>query len=90
VADRYGYHAGERIELPLAGAKHSFVVAGVWRDYARQHGAIVIERAIYAERTGDRRANDAALWLAPGATLPTRFRHCAACRAVRCSRSPVR
>ena len=68
VADRYGYRAGERIELPLAGAKHSFVVAGVWRDYARQHGAIVIERAVYAERTGDRRANDAALWLAPGAT----------------------
>jgi putative ABC transport system permease protein len=68
VADRYGYHAGQRIELPLAGAKHSFVVAGVWRDYARQHGAIVVERAIYAERTGDRRANDAALWLAPGAT----------------------
>lgn len=69
VADRYGYRAGERIELPLAGAKHSFVVAGVWRDYARQHGAIVIERAVYAERTGDGRANDAALWLAPGATV---------------------
>src|SRR6185503_17759658 len=68
VADRYGVHAGQRIELPLAGAKHSFVVAGVWRDYARQHGAIVIERAIYAARTGDRRANDAALWLTPGAT----------------------
>src|SRR6185503_12854683 len=68
VADRYGFAPGDRITLPLAGARHSFVVAGVWRDYARQHGAIVIERAVYAERTGDRRANDAALWLAPGAT----------------------
>ena len=68
VADRYGLAAGDTITLPLAGARHPFVVAGVWRDYARQHGAIAVERAVYAERTGDRRANDAALWLAPGAT----------------------
>jgi putative ABC transport system permease protein len=68
VGDRYGFAPGDRITLPLAGARHPFVVAGVWRDYARQHGAIVIERGVYAERTGDRRANDAALWLAPGAT----------------------
>ena len=67
VADRYGYRPGDRITLPLAGARHPFVVTGVWRDYARQHGAIVIERSVYAERTGDHRANDAALWLAPGA-----------------------
>ena len=69
VADRYGYAVGDRISLPLAGARRPFVVAGVWRDYARQHGAIVIERAVYAENTGDRRANDAALWLAPGASV---------------------
>jgi putative ABC transport system permease protein len=68
VADVYGYKPGERIELPLAGARRSFVVAGVWRDYARQHGAIVVPRASYIEATGDRRANDAALWLAPNAT----------------------
>ena len=45
-----------------------FVVAGVFRDYARQHGAILIDRADYVALTGDRRVNDAALWLAPGAT----------------------
>ena len=44
------------------------MVVAVWRDYARQHGAIVIERGTYAALTGDRRANDAALWLKPGAT----------------------
>ena len=69
VSDRYGYAVGDRIGLPLAGASGQFVVAGVWRDYARQQGAIVIERAVYVERTGDQRANDAALWLAPGATV---------------------
>ncbi|MEW5864734.1 MAG: FtsX-like permease family protein [Pseudomonadota bacterium] len=68
VRDAYRWRPGDRIELPLAGKRRPFVVAGVWRDYARQHGAIVIERAIYVALTGDRRANDAALWLAPGAT----------------------
>jgi putative ABC transport system permease protein len=38
----------------------------VWRDYARQHGAIVLERPTYRRLTGDARANDAALWLKPG------------------------
>jgi putative ABC transport system permease protein len=73
VADLYGYRPGSKIELPLAGAKRAFVVAGVWRDYARQHGAIVIERSTYAELTGDRLSNDAALWLRAGAT-PTAVR----------------
>jgi len=62
----YGYTPGKRIELPLAGANRPFVVAGVWRDYARQQGAIIIDRAEYAKLTGDARANDAALWVAPG------------------------
>ena len=66
VAEVYGYSPGHRIELALEGRNHPFVVAGVWRDYARQHGAILIDRALYVALTGDRRANDAALWLAPG------------------------
>jgi len=39
----------------------------VWRDYARQSGAIVIDRKDYERLTGDRRVNDLALWLADGA-----------------------
>jgi putative ABC transport system permease protein len=69
VADLYGYAAGSRIDLPLAGKKQPFVVGGIWRDYARQFGAIVIERKTYAALSGDVRANDAALWLKPGATI---------------------
>lgn len=67
VADRYGYSVGKEILLPIAGQETVFVVAGVWRDYARQHGAVLIEREVYVALTGDRRANDAAVWLAPGA-----------------------
>ena len=44
-----------------------FFVAGVWRDYVRQSGAILIDRPDYQRLTGDVRANDLQLWLAPGA-----------------------
>jgi putative ABC transport system permease protein len=68
VVDLYGLGPGERIDLPLDGKTHAFVVAGVFRDYARQHGAVLVERADYVALTGDRSANDGALWLAAGAT----------------------
>ncbi|TAG33631.1 MAG: ABC transporter permease [Polaromonas sp.] len=44
-----------------------FFVAGVWRDYARQFGAIAIGQPDFERLTGDRRINDLGLWLAPGA-----------------------
>ncbi|QHI97326.1 FtsX-like permease family protein [Xylophilus rhododendri] len=46
-----------------------FFVAGVWRDYARQFGAIAIDRDAYRRLSGDDRANELALWLAPGADI---------------------
>jgi len=50
----------------------SYFVAGVWRDYARQSGAIVIDRATFERLTGDQRANDLALWLTDPADAPKR------------------
>ena len=44
-----------------------FVVAGVWRDYGRQFGAIAIDQQDFERITGDRRINDLALTLASGA-----------------------
>ncbi|MEY3871399.1 MAG: hypothetical protein RLZZ296_394 [Pseudomonadota bacterium] len=44
-----------------------FFVAGVWRDYARQFGAIAIDQADFVQLTGDQRVNDLALWLTPDA-----------------------
>jgi putative ABC transport system permease protein len=69
MVDLYGFAAGRLIELPIAGKPSSFTVAGVWRDYARPQGAVVIERDRYVAMTGDRSATSAALWLAPGASL---------------------
>jgi putative ABC transport system permease protein len=50
--------------LPAAPA---FFVAGIWRDYARQFGSIVVDKRDFERLTGDERANDLAVWLAPGA-----------------------
>ncbi|MFT4265939.1 MAG: FtsX-like permease family protein, partial [Xenophilus sp.] len=53
---------------PKAGSAGAiFFVAGVWRDYARQSGALAIPEEDYVRLTGDRSVSDIALWLAPGA-----------------------
>jgi putative ABC transport system permease protein len=69
MIDLYRLAPGRYVVLPLGGRGHKFVVAGVWRDYVRQHGAILVNRRDYIALTGDRRVNDAALWLSPGAAL---------------------
>jgi putative ABC transport system permease protein len=48
-----------------------FVVAGIWRDYARQQGAVLIERDVYIALTRDANANEAALWLDPNVAPET-------------------
>jgi putative ABC transport system permease protein len=66
AADLLHLRTGMRIELPIGGARHAFTVAGIWRDYARQNGAIVMERSLYVHLTGDERVNEAALFLNDG------------------------
>jgi putative ABC transport system permease protein len=69
ASDLYGWRPGTVIEIPLGGRRVPFLVVGIWRDYARQQGAVLIERYEYLRHTGDANANDAALWLEPGATV---------------------
>jgi putative ABC transport system permease protein len=52
---------------PSPPAPTPVFVRGVWRDYARQHGAVVIAAGDYRRLTGDARVNDLALWLRDGA-----------------------
>jgi putative ABC transport system permease protein len=65
--DLHGWRAGQIVALPLAGRLVNVHVAGVWRDYSRQTGAIMIDLADYRRLTGDNLANDAAIDLAPDA-----------------------
>ena len=63
----HGWRIGQRIGLPLGPAGTCYVVAGIWRDYARQHGAVALDLATYRSLTSDQALNDAGVWLADGA-----------------------
>jgi putative ABC transport system permease protein len=63
----YGYRPGDHIVLPIAGAAPRVFVAGVWRDYARQHGAIALDSDAYTRLTGDALRTSAAIAVRPGA-----------------------
>ncbi|MFM0039493.1 FtsX-like permease family protein [Paraburkholderia strydomiana] len=66
MVDLYGYRLRQRVKLPLGGNGHVFVVAGVWRDYVRQNGAIQIRLADYRHLTEDTSATDIAVTVQPG------------------------
>ena len=65
----YGAAPGTELALPLGEAAVRARVLGVWRDYARQFGAVAIADTDYRRLTGDTRVNDLALWLSPGASV---------------------
>ncbi|MCM2345518.1 FtsX-like permease family protein [Acidovorax soli] len=79
VVDLYGLQPG--MEWPALSKAFSplaldgkaqatmFFIAGVWRDYARQSGAVAIDRTDYLRLTGDARASDLALWPRDGTDL---------------------
>jgi putative ABC transport system permease protein len=64
AARLYHWQVGDTVVLPF---RARFRVAGVWRDYARQQGAIVMHDGDYARLTGDRTRDEAAIMLRPGA-----------------------
>ena len=69
AADVLRARTGGEVTLPMGGAARRFTVGGIWRDYARQNGAAIVDRAVYTAITGDTRANEAALFVARDTTL---------------------
>ena len=67
MVDLYGYRLGQRVQLPIGGTPQTFLVAGIWRDYARQSGSIQMRLSDYQRLTGDVAISSAALFLTPGA-----------------------
>lgn len=68
-----GWRLGDRLVLPWpwrhadsAGGGPPARVCGIWRDYARQFGAIAIDLADYQRESGDLALNELAIWLTPG------------------------
>ncbi|WP_298208052.1 ABC transporter permease [Acidovorax sp.] len=77
VVDLYGlrpgmawpelYKAFSPLALDEQAQAATFFIAGIWRDYARQSGAVVMDRAAWLRLTGDARTSDLALWPRDGA-----------------------
>ncbi len=64
--DLRGYDVGTVFDLPLDGQTVRASVRGLWRDYERPGGSVVMPRDAYVRLTGDTRATTAALWLERG------------------------
>lgn len=65
MVDLYGWATGTQQQLPLGGRAVTVTVAGVWRDFARQHGTVTIDLDDYRRLTGhegDVGITDGALW----------------------------
>jgi putative ABC transport system permease protein len=87
VRTLYEARPGSLLALPIVAGRPpvSAYVRGVWRDYAHQQGAIIMDDADYRQLTGDLSLNDIALWLAPEARTPdvqTRVRETATAQGV--------
>jgi putative ABC transport system permease protein len=66
MVDLYGWHPGEIQTLPAFNAQQGpqkVWVAGIYRDYGRQHGALVMDLAKYQTMSGDQQYSGIALWL---------------------------
>ena len=63
----YGTAPGQTLALPLGGQMRTLFVAGVWRDYSRQFGALAMDERDYEALTGDTARAEAAIDLQTGA-----------------------
>jgi putative ABC transport system permease protein len=70
MVELYGAEPGTDFEAlaKAFGGGRRFFVAGVWRDYVRQFGAITMDARDFERLTGDHSVSDISLWLAPGAS----------------------
>jgi putative ABC transport system permease protein len=67
LASLYGAVPGRPFTLTLPdGRRQTVWIAGLWRDYARQHGALMLAEADWLTLGGSTALNDLAIWLAPG------------------------
>jgi len=68
MADVYGWRAGQEASLPLTAQGSQRVwVGGLFRDYGRQHGTVVMSTPDYERLTGDRSRSSVSVWLVNGA-----------------------
>jgi putative ABC transport system permease protein len=64
--DLRGFDVGTVFDLPIGGEVVRASVRGLWRDYERPGGSVVLPRDVFVRYTGDTRATTAALWIERG------------------------
>ncbi|MCD2513610.1 FtsX-like permease family protein [Comamonas endophytica] len=71
AAQLYGLQPGRRWSAlqPAFPVHAEFFVAGIWRDYVRQFGAVAMDTADWQRLTDDTRLTEIALWPEPGTDL---------------------
>ena len=72
-ARRFGFAAGDSLELPTPTGPRRFSIGGVYRDYSNDRGTVVLDRALYLSLFADRRVTSVAVVAAPG-TDPAELR----------------
>jgi putative ABC transport system permease protein len=66
-ANRFGIREGDRLRFELPGGTLEREVVGVFTDYSRSHGLVVVDRADFLEHFPNRGPEDMALFLPPDA-----------------------
>ncbi|MCV2360938.1 ABC transporter permease [Paucibacter sp. TC2R-5] len=68
LRDQLQLRPGQSITLRLTpgGARQAAYVRGVWRDYARQSGALMLQLSDYQRWSGDMQLTELYIWLKPG------------------------
>ncbi len=64
---RFGVARGDRIRLRTPSGPRDVEVEATYFDYSSDRGAIVMDRSLFGELFGDRRADTLAVYLRPGA-----------------------
>jgi putative ABC transport system permease protein len=66
MVDLYDWRPGEVRTLPVFNGQQSAQkvwIAGIFRDYGRQHGALIMDLAAYQNISGDQQYSGIAIWL---------------------------
>ena len=66
MVDLYDWRPGEVRTLPAFDGQQSpqkVWIAGIFRDYGRQHGALIMDLAAYQNMSGDEQYSGIAIWL---------------------------
>jgi putative ABC transport system permease protein len=67
LVDLRRWAPGDVVALPLGPGVTRFRIEGVFRDYGRSNGTVLLRRDDYRRLTGDTLATEGSLWLARGA-----------------------